>query len=151
MSHTNNINQYNNNSNHTNTATTLNSNTASTIATTTTTSTNNNKINIYENPVYFPYFYGRLLREEAEKILMNRGCQDGLFLLRELIQEVGSYALSICFQREVHHYRIDRQDDDEGSVKIDKGRSFLGPVELIKHHQREQDGLITKPKVPCER
>jgi hypothetical protein len=110
-----------------------------------------NKFNLYENPIYFPYFYGRLLREESEKILINRGCHDGLFLLRELIQEVGSYALSICYQREVHHYRIDRQEDEEGTVKIDKGRNFLGPIELIKHHQKEQDGLITKPKVPCER
>lgn len=105
----------------------------------------------YENPAYVSYFYGRLLREESEKILNHRGCHDGLFLLRELVQEIGSYALSICYQKDVHHYRIDRQEDDESTVKIDQGRNFIGPIELIKHHQREQDGLITKPKIPCER
>lgn len=103
----------------------------------------------YENPTYVAYFYGRLLREESEKILKNRGCRNGLFLLRELVQEVGSYALSICYQNEVHHYKIDRQED--GTVKIAKGRKFIGPIELVKHHQIEQDGLITKPSIPCER
>jgi hypothetical protein len=54
--------------------------------------------NIYESPAYISYFYGRLLREEAEKILRNRGCKNGLFLLRELVQEAGSYAMSICYK-----------------------------------------------------
>ena len=60
------------------------------------TSTTMNVKNIYESPAYMSYFYGRLLRDEAEKILRNRGCKNGLFLLRELVQEAGSYAMSIC-------------------------------------------------------
>ena len=50
---------------------------------------------------------------------------------------------------DIHHYKIVRQED--GTVKIDKGRRFVGPIELIKHHQVEQDGLVTKPSIPCER
>lgn len=105
--------------------------------------------NVYESPAYVSYFYGRLLRDEAEKILRNRGCKNGLFLLRELVQEAGSYAMSICYKGEIHHYKIVRQED--GLVKIDKGRKFIGPIELIKHHQQEQDGLVTKPTISCER
>ena len=103
----------------------------------------------YIPPTYVSYFYGRLLREESTRILENRGCKNGLFLLRELVAEVGSYALSICHEKQVHHYKIDRQSD--GTVKIDKGRNFIGPIELIKHHQLELDGLITKPVIACDR
>jgi hypothetical protein len=109
---------------------------------------NNNPQN-YIPPTYVSYFYGRLLREESTRILENRGCKNGLFLLRELVAEVGSYALSICNEKVVHHYRIERQPD--GSVKIDKGKPFIGPIELIKHHQLELDGLITKPTIACDR
>ena len=109
----------------------------------------NNKTTTYDNPTYVTYFYGRLLREESEKILKSRGCRNGLFLLRELVQEVGSYALSVCFNNDVHHYKIDRQED--GTVKIAKGRTFIGPIELVKHHQIDQDGLITKPSLACDR
>ena len=103
----------------------------------------------YIPPTYVSYFYGRLLREESTRILENRGCKNGLFLLRELVAEVGSYALSICHEKVVHHYKIERQSD--GTVKIDKGRHFIGPIELIKHHQLELDGLITKPVIACDR
>ena len=103
----------------------------------------------YISPTSVSYYYGRLLREEANKILENHKLKNGMFLLRELVAECGSYALSICFDRNVHHYKIDRQND--GTVKIDKGRNFLGPVELIKHHQNELDGLITKPLIACDR
>ena len=111
---------------------------------------NLNSQSSYENPINALYFYGRLLREEAEKILKNRGAKNGLFLLRESVQEAGSYALSICYNNEVRHYKIDRQDQD-GSVKIEKGRKFNGPIELIKHHQTAQDGLVTKPTIACDR
>lgn len=121
---------------------------------------NNNNINIningsgiignnYTPPSYVSYFFGRLLREESTKVLEKQGGKDGLFLLRELVIEAGSYALSICHQGQTHHYRIDRLED--GWVKIDKGRKFIGPVELIKHHQSELDGLVTKPLIPCTR
>jgi len=42
------------------------------------------------------YFYGRISRDEAEKILIKAGAQEGLFLLRENVANAGNYALSIC-------------------------------------------------------
>ena len=115
------------------------------LGTTTTTSTSS-----YTSPTLVPYFFGRLLREESNKVLEKQGaCSEGLFLLRELVIECGSYALSICSGGVCHHYKIERCDD--GYVKIEKGRKFIGPVELVKHHQLELDGLLAKPLVPCVR
>jgi hypothetical protein len=103
----------------------------------------------YTSPTCVPYFFGRLLREESSKVLEKHGAKDGLFLLRELVIEAGSYALSICSGGICHHYKIERLED--GCVKIEKGRKFIGPVELIRHHQLELDGLVAKPIVPCVR
>lgn len=121
-------------------------------------SNNNNKMmtsitssssSTYTSPTLVPYFYGRLLREESSKVLEKHGAREGLFLLRELVIECGSYALSICSGGVCHHYKIERCDD--GFVKIEKGRKFIGPVELVKHHQVELDGLLARPLVPCIR
>lgn len=103
----------------------------------------------YTSPTLVPYFYGRLLREESNRVLEKQGAREGLFLLRELVIECGSYALSICSGGSCHHYKIERCDD--GYVKIEKGRKFIGPVELVKHHQVELDGLLARPLVPCIR
>ena len=43
-----------------------------------------------------PFFYGRITRDEAEVVLMDRGCMEGLFLLRESISPLGNYAISVC-------------------------------------------------------
>ena len=57
-------------------------------------------------------------------------------------------ACFINFSR-IHHYNIERQRD--GTVRIPRGWSFMGPVELVTHHKLYRDGLVTKPAVPCER
>src|SRR6218665_2423157 len=56
------------------------------------------------------YFYGRLSRHEAERILMDKGCCDGLFLLRLSLTKPDDYALAICSGRRSasshnHHLR----------------------------------------------
>ncbi|KAH8036358.1 hypothetical protein HPB51_025699 [Rhipicephalus microplus] len=50
-------------------------------------------------------FYGSVSRETAEWILWERGCADGLYLLR---RSGPDYVLSLCFDRSVLHYRIRR-------------------------------------------
>ncbi|RNA13561.1 tyrosine- kinase SYK [Brachionus plicatilis] len=105
--------------------------------------------NAYTSPSDVAYFYGRINREEANKILDERGSPNGLYLLREQLFEAGSYTLSICFEARVNHYKIERQED--GTVKIDKGRKFVGPVELVEYHKLELDGLITRPSIACNR
>ncbi|KAL5021706.1 hypothetical protein ScPMuIL_000861 [Solemya velum] len=95
------------------------------------------------------YFYGRITREEAEIILKERGCREGLFLLRESINPLGNYAISICHNNEVYHYSIEKQID--GSFMIPQGQKFTGPIELISHHKNKLDGFVTKPTVECDR
>ena len=53
------------------------------------------------------------------------------------------------FYDRIHHYSIERQSD--GTVMIQDGKRFRGPVELINHHEKQLDGFLTKPTLPCER
>lgn len=70
-----------------------------------------------------------------------------LFLRRNIIF---SYHFVVVFGiRRIHHYTIERQSD--GQVKMEGGKKYPGPLELIKHHKTTKDGLVEKPKVPCSR
>jgi len=44
------------------------------------------------------YFFGRISRDEAEDALKEAGIREGLYLLRESVQQAGNYVLSICHQ-----------------------------------------------------
>ncbi|XP_071140498.1 tyrosine-protein kinase SYK-like isoform X1 [Mytilus edulis] len=100
-------------------------------------------------PSSVAYFYGRITREEAEQILASYDKKEGLYLLRESINPLGNYAISICHNNNFHHYNIEKRQD--GMYKISDGRPFPGPVELIQHHEYNLDGMITNPKFQCVR
>lgn len=93
-----------------------------------------------------PWFHGRILREEAEILIQHNGCTDGLFLVREMTNLAGDYALSLAFGGRKFHYQITRHSD--GRVAIEEGQRFEGPVELVAHHFSAQDGLLTKLRKP---
>jgi hypothetical protein len=97
------------------------------------------------------YYFGRISRAEAESILINAGLKNGLFLLRDSMIDIGSFALSICFEDRINHYKIERLARD--NVKIDKGKEFLGPIELVNFFQTALDnaGLCTRPIYHCVR
>ena len=113
----------------------------------------------YIVPSNVDYFYGRLLREDAVQILKKRSetleLNDGLFLLRESMDEIGNYVLSIFHDDDVTHYKIVREDDcrvvllNRGS----KSKPFIGPVELIEHLKKAHDDLLIDqmPRIPCSR
>ncbi len=100
------------------------------------------------DPYSVRYYHGRITREEAEKRLHKAGCMQGLYLLRESAGKEGSYALSLCFEGKIYHYAIERQHGD-GMVAIKDGKRFVGPVELGKHYESQEDGLLCRLREPC--
>ncbi|XP_077981371.1 tyrosine-protein kinase SYK-like [Glandiceps talaboti] len=102
-----------------------------------------------EDPYNQKYFHGRITRENAEELLQGQGSSNGLFLLREKLNESGCYALSLCFNHAVYHYNLQKKKN--GMIAIEDGKQFHGPVELIRHHQVHLDGLLTKLVRPCNR
>ena len=101
----------------------------------------------YISPINVSYYYGKILRTESNKILENHKLKDGSFLLRDQIESCGSYVLSVCYNKQIFNFKINRQED--GTVKINnKDKSFVGPVELINHHKKKRDLKLAKP---CDR
>ena len=108
--------------------------------------------NSFISPSSQKYFHGRLLNEEAKKLLLKNS-RDGLFLLREKLTDVGWYFLSICYENKVYDYEIKRQET--GTVKIESPKAsfeFVGPVELINYYKYDPNNFfITKLDFPCDR
>ncbi|XP_064626481.1 tyrosine-protein kinase SYK-like [Lineus longissimus] len=97
------------------------------------------------------YYWGRIPREDAERILRMKGngLTEGMFLLRESSSKFGNFAVSLCHDNRVHHYSIER--DSDGMVWIPGGKKFIGPVELVRYHSEFIAGFLTRPSAPCNR
>ncbi|UXI15588.1 transcription initiation factor [Sarcoptes scabiei] len=85
------------------------------------------------------WFHGKITREEAESLLMPR--EDGLFLVRESTNFPGDYALCVCFNGRVEHYRVIYNDR---KFTIDEEEYFENLTLLIEHYCLDADGLCTK-------
>ena len=49
----------------------------------------------------WPWFHGKISRDEAERLLRPSDSTDGLFLVRESTNFPGDYTLCVCFQSKV--------------------------------------------------
>lgn len=83
-----------------------------------------------------PWFHGKITRELAEELLQPR--TDGLYLIRESTNYPGDYTLCVCFNNLVDHYRI---QTIQGKITIDEEVFFASLEELIKHYEKDSDGL----------
>ncbi|XP_035217979.1 tyrosine-protein kinase SYK-like isoform X2 [Stegodyphus dumicola] len=113
----------------------------------TTMTENNTPIDVTVLPVPVEsmlYYYGSISRETAEWILWDRGCRDGMYLLRESNSD---YVLSLCFQKSVLHYRIKKLSSGEVGLCGVPRQKFAGPVELVQG----VEGLACKPTLPCNK
>ena len=102
----------------------------------------------YVQPNLYTYYFGRLQQEEVEPILRKRGCNDGLFLLRQHLYDPSTYVLSICYRNDIKHYKIERR---KKKVYLGNSPEFMGPIELIEYLKRHQSCLITTPSIECNR
>ena len=101
------------------------------------------------DPAEMPWYHGRISRTEAEELLEKKGMSDGVFLVRDSLATTGEYAITLANNGRSYHYRIARQGD--GSLAIEDGKRFPGPVELVQYHTTKLDGLLTTLRTPCSR
>lgn len=98
---------------------------------------------ICHNDTTMKWFHGKITREEAEALLMPR--EDGLFLIRESTNFPGDYALCVCFNGRVEHYRVIFNDN---KFTIDEEEYFSTLVSLVEHYLDDADGLCTQLRTP---
>ena len=88
------------------------------------------------DPADESWYHGRISRVEAEEFLHSKGVIDGLFLVRDSLATTGEYALTLAHNGRCYHYRIARQGD--GSLAIEDGKRFPGPVELVQAKEMKE-------------
>ncbi|XP_022100262.1 tyrosine-protein kinase SYK-like [Acanthaster planci] len=93
-----------------------------------------------------PWFHGQLTRAEAEQRIITSGLQEGKFLARER-NEPGSFALTLCYNNSVYHYKIDK--DCTGQLSIKDGPKFDSLLQMVDHYTLKKDGLLCCLMVPC--
>uniref|UniRef100_A0A8D2LET3 Vav guanine nucleotide exchange factor 1 n=1 Tax=Varanus komodoensis TaxID=61221 RepID=A0A8D2LET3_VARKO len=87
------------------------------------------KVKPYISPSLHRYA-GSIERTEAEQILASRS--DGTYLVRQRIKDASEFAISIKFNTEVKHIKIQTKD---GLYRITEKTAFKGPVELVEFYQ----------------
>lgn len=100
------------------------------------------------------WFFGKVTRKEAERNLLAKGNEVGVFLIRESETCPGSYVLSIRDYDQtkgdcVKHYKM--RNMDNGGVYIAARRQFNSILELVDHYKVQADGLCRSLKNPCPR
>ena len=88
------------------------------------------------------WFHGRLAREEAYRLLIESGKQDGLFLVRESSTVPGSFVLSLWSDNTAYHYQI--RHHGHCRFSIDEGPLFAGLDTLVNYYRDQAGGLSTK-------
>ena len=118
----------------------VNQNASDTTNNSTTTATTTTKLTKNGNHSW-PWFHGKISRDEAERLLRPSESTDGLFLVRESTNFPGDYTLCVCFQNKVEHYRVIVRDN---LLTIDEEEHFETLGHLIDHYKEDADGLCTK-------
>ncbi|XP_062857834.1 tyrosine-protein kinase fynb isoform X2 [Trichomycterus rosablanca] len=98
------------------------------------------------------WYFGKLGRKEAERMLLSSGNQRGSYLIRESETTKGAYSISIRDWDEekgdhVKHYKIRKLDS--GGYYITTRTQFEFLQELIQHYSVHADGLCCQLTSVC--
>ncbi|AWP17062.1 Non-specific protein-tyrosine kinase [Scophthalmus maximus] len=98
------------------------------------------------------WYFGKMGRKDAERLLLNTGNHRGTFLVRESETTKGAYSLSIRDWDEakgdnVKHYKIRKLDN--GGYYITTRAQFDTLQKLVKHYSEHADGLCHRLTTVC--
>ncbi|KAJ8033873.1 Tyrosine-protein kinase Src42A [Holothuria leucospilota] len=94
-----------------------------------------------------PWFFGNIKRVDAEKKLHLPQNEHGSYLIRVSESRHGDFSLSVRDGDTIKHYRI--RQLDEGGFFIARRCAFTTLQELVRHYEREADGLCVNLRNPC--
>uniref|UniRef100_A0A3Q1B8Y2 Growth factor receptor bound protein 14 n=1 Tax=Amphiprion ocellaris TaxID=80972 RepID=A0A3Q1B8Y2_AMPOC len=98
-----------------------------------------------------PWFHGKLSREEAQRLIIQQGLIDGVFLLRDSQSNPKTFVLSLCHMQKIKHFQI-LPVDDEGELfySLDDGHTrFADLIQLVEFYQLNRGVLPCKLKHHC--
>eukprot|EP00043_Microstomoeca_roanoka_P013946 m.137245 g.137245 ORF g.137245 m.137245 type:complete len:448 (-) comp15889_c2_seq3:270-1613(-) len=115
---------------------------------------------IREQVAVQPWYHGKLSREETVERLIAAGGVNGLWLVRDSSTLQNQYVLSLCFEGEVYHLRINAwgwrkttlHNNEPGfTFNIDNGQHCGSIEELVEFYKKNARELPTALTSPCLR
>ncbi|XP_074080122.1 growth factor receptor-bound protein 7 isoform X1 [Macrotis lagotis] len=97
-----------------------------------------------------PWFHGRISREDTQRLIVQQGLVDGVFLVRESQRNPQGFVLSLCHLQKVKHYLI-LPSEEEGRLyfSMDEGQTrFTDLLQLVEFHQLNR-GILPCPLRHC--
>lgn len=94
-----------------------------------------------------PWYFGKIKRVEAERLLLSSDNEHGSFLIRDSESRRDDFSLSVRDGDTAKHYRI--RQLDEGGFFIARRTPFRSLKDLVKHYSQEADGLCVELRKPC--
>ncbi|XP_036000809.1 growth factor receptor-bound protein 10 isoform X2 [Fundulus heteroclitus] len=97
------------------------------------------------------WFHGRIMREEAHKMIIQQGQVDGLFLLRDSQSNPKAFVLTLCHHQKIRHFQIlPVEEDGQVFFSLDDGATkFTDLIHLVEFYQLNRGVLPCKLKHPC--
>uniref|UniRef100_A0A3P8VTJ1 Growth factor receptor-bound protein 10a n=1 Tax=Cynoglossus semilaevis TaxID=244447 RepID=A0A3P8VTJ1_CYNSE len=97
------------------------------------------------------WFHGRIMRDEAHRMITQQGLVDGLFLLRDSQSNPKAYVLTLCHHQKIKHFQIlPLEEDGQVFFSLDDGATkFTDLIHLVEFYQLNRGVLPCKLKHPC--
>ncbi|XP_077739743.1 growth factor receptor-bound protein 14 isoform X1 [Canis aureus] len=100
-----------------------------------------------------PWFHHKISREEAQRLIIQQGLVDGVFLVRDSQSNPKTFVLSMSHGQKIKHFQIiPVEDDGELFHTLDDGHTrFTDLIQLVEFYQLNKGVLPCKLKHYCAR
>ncbi|KAM4626079.1 growth factor receptor-bound protein 14 isoform 3-T3 [Discoglossus pictus] len=100
-----------------------------------------------------PWFHHKTTRDEAQKLILQQGFVDGVFLVRDSQSTPKTFVLSMCHGQKIKHFQIvPIEDDCVLFYTLDDGQTrFTDLTQLVEFYQLNKGILPCKLKHYCTR
>ncbi|XP_013374245.1 PREDICTED: growth factor receptor-bound protein 14 [Chinchilla lanigera] len=100
-----------------------------------------------------PWFHHRISRDEAQRLIVQQGLVDGVFLVRDSQSNPKTFVLSMSHGQKIKHFQIIPVEDDGAMFHtLDDGHTrFTDLIQLVEFYQLNKGVLPCKLKHYCAR
>uniref|UniRef100_A0A5F9DR14 Growth factor receptor-bound protein 14 n=1 Tax=Oryctolagus cuniculus TaxID=9986 RepID=A0A5F9DR14_RABIT len=100
-----------------------------------------------------PWFHHKISRDEAQRLIIQQGLVDGVFLVRDSQSNPKTFVLSMSHGQKIKHFQIIPIEDDGAMFHtLDDGHTrFTDLIQLVEFYQLNKGVLPCKLKHYCAR
>ncbi|XP_036852006.2 growth factor receptor-bound protein 14 isoform X1 [Manis javanica] len=100
-----------------------------------------------------PWFHHKISRDEAQRLIIQQGLVDGVFLVRDSQSNPKTFVLSMSHGQKIKHFQIiPVEDDGDMFHSLDDGHTrFTDLIQLVEFYQLNKGVLPCKLRHYCAR